>query len=211
MKKFLLEASDVSMRYGRRKLFRSISASFSNGDRVSIVGPNGSGKTTLLKILSGLERPTSGNVSLTIDSKVIDSTDRPLHFGLVGPYLNLYDRFTLRENLSFVARVRGIADRHEKIEEVLHMVQLADRGDELLATYSSGMKQRARWAQALVLTPACLMLDEPFSNLDNIGKECFTHVIDSFTQNGGVLILATNESLEAGLCQRSISIGDYQD
>ncbi|MFT5143928.1 MAG: heme exporter protein A [Rhodothermales bacterium] len=205
----VLQASGLGKRFGRRVVFRKLDMSASGGATVAITGPNGSGKSTLVRVLAGVMRPTRGTVSLTLGNTVIAPTDRPFRTGLVAPYLNVYDRFSPRENLQFITRARGMDKPGVWIDEVLEQVGLRDRADDLVTTFSSGMLQRVRFAVALVVSPDVLLLDEPGSNLDDAGREIVRGVISSSRKAGRVVVVATNDAREADLCDEGVSITDF--
>ncbi len=193
----MLSASSVSHRYGRRVLFSDLSLELENGSRTAIVGPNGSGKSTLLRILGGLLTPSSGTVQLKIGSRVIESSVRPVHVGLVAPYLNLYDGLSAAENLHFIRRMRGARIASKRVDALLEEVGLADRSADLVATFSSGMLQRLRLAAALLPDPEVLLLDEPSITLDDAGARILDRAVQQASDDGRIVVTATNVTEEA--------------
>ncbi|MEM1271457.1 MAG: ABC transporter ATP-binding protein [Bacteroidota bacterium] len=200
----VLTATNLSKRYRRRRLFEGLSFSVADGERVAVVGPNGSGKSTLVQILAGVVAQTKGTVGLTIGETSVPAEERAFHVGLVGPYLNVYEGLSARENLAFVARLRGISTDPQHLDAYIGRVGLAGREDDLVKTFSSGMKQRIKLATALLVEPAILLLDEPGATLDETGR---TLVRDLLHTHAGPLILATNDPAEAALCPRTIDLG----
>lgn len=192
------------MRFGRRLLFRNLDIQASSGEFLAITGQNGSGKSTLVRILAGILAPTAGTVQLLADG--IELTERPFFIGLVAPYLNLYEGFTLRENMRFVARVRGLGTTTATEEALIQKVQLQGRADELVGNYSSGMKQRARFALALLTNPPVLMLDEPTANLDDSGKAFVWNTVEEARASGKLVLVATNEAEEAERAERQVKV-----
>lgn len=203
-----MRVTDLSKRYGRRRLFRRMSFTLDGGETLAVTGPNGSGKSTLLKILAGVTAPTKGMVDLHNGAPVAPA-ERPFFTGLVAPYLNVYDGLSARENLAFIARVRRQAGAEARIAEVLEQVGLAPRADDLVATFSSGMKQRVKLAAAVLADPVLLLLDEPTTNLDEPGRALVAQVVDRHRAAGRLLVLATNDSAEAALCTRSLNLLDF--
>lgn len=183
---------------------------FEGGTTTAITGSNGSGKSTLVRILAGLMTATKGEVDLLIDQQRIDNDRRPMKCGMVAPYLNVYDGFSPRENLEFLAAVRGLGKRHPRIQQVLEHVQLDTRADDPVSTFSSGMIQRVRLACALLPDPPVLLLDEPTATLDLDGIEIVRTIIDEAVAKGRVVIVATNEPEEAEACQFRVDIGDHR-
>lgn len=205
-----LVADNLGKRFGRRVLFRKLSFDLEGGQTLAVTGANGSGKSTLLKILAGVLRPTKGTVALQCDGQVLSSEEHPLCTGLVAPYLNVYDGFSARENLAFLAQARRLANAAESIEAVLEQVDLAARADDLVATYSSGMKQRVKYAAALLAEPSLLLLDEPTANLDAAGLAMVARIVAYQREAERLLIIATNVPAEAEKCDRVISVEDYR-
>lgn len=204
-----LQAEGIGKRFGRRVLFRKLSFTATPGRTMAITGSNGSGKSTLVRILAGVMKPTRGKVTLTVHGAAVDEERRPMHMGVVAPYLNLYDAFTPRENLRFVARARRINGYTERISKVLDDVHLAARSDDPVGTFSSGMKQRMRFAFALFSEPAVLLLDEPTANLDSSGVQMVEHLIARAARSGQIVIIATNDRLEAEACDEILCVEDF--
>jgi ABC-type glutathione transport system ATPase component len=142
-----LTAQDLGKRFGRRVLFRALSFELTGGQSLAITGANGSGKSTLVRILAGVMRASRGEVALQVNGAEVEAEDRPLHAGLVAPYLNVYDGFSARENLAFIARARHLPDARARIDDLLGLVALLDRADDLVATYGSRSRP-AGWSGA---------------------------------------------------------------
>jgi heme exporter protein A len=123
--------------------------------------------------------------------------------------VNLYDGLTLQENLSFLARVRGAAIDDDAWLSILETTGLRDRRDDLLSTFSTGMKQRARFAGALLGNPSLYLLDEPTANLDESGRQMVNRLLEHCITSGAIVFLATNLKSEAERCGRVISVEDY--
>ena len=195
--------------YGDFHVLKDLNLAVKQGERIVICGPSGSGKSTLVRILAGVMNPTRGDVTLTVQGVKIDKERRPMHIGVVAPYLNLYDAFTPRENLRFIARARGMSDYTRRIEKVLDEVFLLTRADDLVGTFSSGMKQRMRFAFALFSHPAVLLLDEPTANLDSDGVDMVERLTSRANRNGQIVIVATNDAREAEACDEIICVEEF--
>ena len=180
------------------------------GRTLAVTGANGAGKSTLLKILAGVLRPTKGDVALYRNGQALPAEEHPLQTGLVAPYLNVYDGFSARENLAFLAQARRLPQAPERIEAVLGQVDLAARADDLVGTYSSGMKQRVKYAAALLAEPPLLLLDEPTANLDAAGLAMVERITAYQQEAGRLLIVATNVPAEAARCDAVIRIEDFR-
>ena len=201
-----IDVQKLSKRFGARKALEEVSFSLHTGDSLAVVGRNGSGKTTLLRILAGLAAPSRGTVAYMDNGRTLDRAEVRHRLAYVGPELTLYDSLTAVENLRFFATMRGIAIDDGWIEAMLSMLQLAGRGDDFYGAYSSGMKQRLKYAVALLNDPVYLLLDEPTANLDDEGKKIIGEIIARQKQNG-ILIIATNETGEYGFAEKLIRLG----
>ncbi|MEM2866745.1 MAG: ABC transporter ATP-binding protein [Candidatus Hadarchaeales archaeon] len=146
---------------GRLEVLRGVSFGVREGEFVSVVGPSGCGKTTLLKLVGGLERPSSGKV--TIDGRPPDPSRHRL--GFVFQEDSLFPWRTVRENVEFGREVRGM-EGGERVKELVEMVGLAGFEHCYPHQLSGGMKQRVAIARALAVDPELLLMDEPFANLD---------------------------------------------
>lgn len=176
----LLDAREVSRRFGYRQIFRQISLSIKPGEVVALIGPNGAGKTTLLRVMAGLLKPTEGTV------------DRRGTIGLVAHHSMGYDALTARENLAFAARLWGI-DQPGRIDGLLDQVGLSKWGEERTAIFSRGMTQRLAIARALVHDPEILLLDEPLNSLDEPGAQVVLELIEELAGRGRAIALVTHQ------------------
>ncbi|MBD3170358.1 MAG: ATP-binding cassette domain-containing protein [candidate division Zixibacteria bacterium] len=187
-----LGADNISKSFESRKVFSDINFELEAGEGLIITGANGSGKSTLVKILCGLLSPTSGKVSLLTDGREIPADRRYLNYGLVSPEMKLYEELTAEENISFFGKLHGLFLGSADISRILDKFGLRGRGDDLLRSFSSGMKQRMKYIIATLHEPAVLFLDEPSSNLDMAGMELVDEICAKQRQDD-ILIVATNE------------------
>jgi heme exporter protein A len=199
-----LKANGLQKVFNRRKIFSGIEFSVKESDGLSITGRNGSGKSTLMKIIAGVLAPTTGSLTLRVGEGEISPEDRHRYIGFVSPYLQLYDEFSGVENLELFCEVRGITS---DIHGLLDRVNLQARKNDLLRTYSSGMRQRLKYAFALIHSPAVLLLDEPTSNLDNEGKATVHRIVEEQRRHG-LVIIATNDEEDRALCNHEIHLED---
>ena len=184
-----LRAHQLSKTFNRRVIFRDVSFRLEKGTTLLITGRNGAGKSTLVKIIGGVLTPSGGSVELG-GAAAGERTHNLV--GFVSPYLQLYDEFSARENLRLALAIRGLPRREEDADKLLSTVGLSHRADDPVRTYSSGMKQRAKYAFALVHRPPVLILDEPMANLDTEGCALVRNVMTRHRQEG-ILIVATND------------------
>jgi heme exporter protein A len=207
MNRIFMTATDLAKDFNRRPIFRDISFSLSSPSSLAITGKNGAGKSTLSKILAGLISSTRGSITYTLNDKQVGIEEFKHSIGFVSPYLNLYDEFTAMENLQLLSRIRATTQQNEvRMKELLNLVNLWQRRDDLVGTFSSGMKQRLKYAFALLHNPIVLILDEPTSNLDEEGIEFVQRMVKQQKEEG-VLIVATNDKEEAGWCAQEIHVG----
>ncbi len=209
MTDYSIHIEDLTKYFGRRLIFNSINALFKSGKIYGVSGPNGSGKSTFAKIIANLISPTYGKIVHRYNNKIIVSDKLHKYIGFVSPYLFLYDEFTARENLIFFSRIRGIKFDDEFSNFLLSELNLYERRNELVKTYSSGMKQRLKFIFALLHRPQLIILDEPTSNLDNSGKEKVYELLIKESKTN-LVIIASNEDTDLQLCNNIINLEEYK-
>ncbi|MBZ0179822.1 MAG: ABC transporter ATP-binding protein [Melioribacteraceae bacterium] len=209
MNNYSLKLDKVTKIFGRRLIFNEIDFEFYPGKIYGLAGQNGSGKSTLSKIISGIISPTKGKVNHMLDNKIIPSEKLHDIIGFVSPYLVLYDEFTAEENLVHFAKIRGAVYNETQADKLFGDFNLFDRKNDLLKTYSSGMKQRMKYLFALLHNPYLLLLDEPTSNLDKAGKDKVYEIIRDESKSK-CIIIASNESSDLELCGEIIQIENYK-
>jgi heme exporter protein A len=185
-----LEMRDLGRRFGSRAVFSGLSGEIRDGEPLAITGPNGSGKSTLVMLLAGLLRPTSGSVRLVAEGAEVPPWEWRRWIGFVSPDLTLYPQLTALENLRFFARLRGLTAM--PAEALLERVGLEGRGHDFVAGFSSGMRQRLKYAASLLHDPRVLFVDEPAANLDESGRR-LVHDLLAERRDCGLLVIATNE------------------
>jgi ABC-2 type transport system ATP-binding protein len=166
-----ISTNGLTKHYGNVPALTDLTLDVPAGTIFGFLGPNGAGKTTALKVLAGLARATSGN-AIIAGVPVSAAGAHRRHLGYLAQDPRFYGWMTGRETLRHVARYRGLdRGRETRIDALLDRVGLADAGDRPTAGYSGGMRQRLGIAQALVGDPAVILLDEPVSALDPIGRK----------------------------------------
>jgi heme exporter protein A len=158
-----------------------------------------------VKILAGVISPNDGNFTITLDGTEVKRDDIYRHVGLVAPYLQLYEEFSAWENLDLFRKLRGVDVPDVSLDGLLEKVGLYKRKHDLVRTYSSGMKQRLKYAFALLHEPEVLLLDEPTSNLDAEGMSMVSEVI-AVHRTKGIVIVATNVREEVQRCDASLDL-----
>jgi len=180
------------------------------GEVHGILGPNGAGKTTLCKILATILVPTSGSATVLGCDVVRDDAAVRRRISLVlGGERGLYYRLSARQNVRFWAALQGLPDREgaRRTDRLLERVGLADRADDLVETFSRGMKQRLHLARGLVSEPSVIILDEPTTGMDPVSTKAFRQLIAE-VREGRTILLTTHDMAEAEmLCDRVTMIG----
>jgi len=195
----ILSAKRLRKVFNRRVVFKDISFEVKSGQVLSITGPNGSGKSTASKIICGVMSPTSGKILFSNGHGKIEDDDIHRYVGFVAPYLELYGEFTAIENLRIEMRARNMKKSDpDKALETLELVGLFNRRDDEVRGFSSGMKQRLKYAAALIHDPEVLVFDEPTANLDVAGTDMVYSLVEKFRATK-IVVLATNEIAEASL------------
>lgn len=192
--------------YNRRTVFRDVSFSASSGETLLITGRNGSGKSTLVKIICGVLTPGGGTFSFTADPDEPHRDRRGL-FGLVSPYLQMFEEFSAVENLAIAMGIRGLPFDPARADALLERVAIFPRRHDPVRTYSSGMKQRVKYAFALIHTPPVLVLDEPMSNLDGEGI-AIVRAIMAEQRRSGILVVATNDLSDLDTYERRVDLNE---
>jgi len=184
--------------FGAHPVLRGVDLHVPPGEYLVLVGPNGAGKTTLLRLLATLARPTTGEVRVG-GWLLPQSADRVRpHLGFVSHQPLLYADLTAGENLRFFARMYALQDASARIGEALDLVGLAKRRDDLVGSFSRGMQQRLTIARATLHQPDVLLLDEPYTGLDQDAVAMLDEVLRSVA-SGGRTIVMTTHNLARGL------------
>ena len=206
MKRISLSVDSLSKIFNRRVIFENISLTITEKRSLAITGKNGSGKSTLAKIVCGLLSPSTGRIACTIDGTETDPAQIYQHVGLVSPYIMMYDEFSGIENLNVIGRIRGLNNSStEEAVQLLKTFGLFERRNDEVRTYSSGMKQRLKYAAALLHHPAILVLDEPAANLDEEGIGVVRNAMQAQCERG-ILIIATNDNDDLQFVQNTIDL-----
>jgi ABC-type multidrug transport system ATPase subunit len=193
---------DVSRHFGRRRAVSQVTLSAGRGEIVGLLGPNGAGKSTLMGMAATLVRPTSGEVRY--DDGNASSLGPALRhqIGLLAHELHLYPELTARQNLTFFAQLYGV-DPGAPVDAGLAGADLLERGDDDVSSFSRGMRQRLALERALLHRPRLLLLDEPFTGLDDRAVGVVTERLRRIAQEGAIVLLATHDlDLADGLLTR---------
>jgi ABC-2 type transport system ATP-binding protein len=190
----VISAEDLTKVYGQRTALDHVSFEVPEGEIFGFVGPNGAGKTTTLRILAALLEPTSGHAS--IDGTDVAQNPGRVHtrIGYMPDFFGVYDQLTVAEYLDFYAACyRQPKQRRTKIVgELLELIGLTDRRDQLVDTLSRGLKQRLCLARALVHDPVVLLLDEPASGLDPRARVEMREILKELRGMGKTIIISSH-------------------
>jgi len=192
----VITVSNLIKQFGRFAALRGVTAEFSGGKLYAILGDNGAGKTTLLRILAGLSRPSSGQVSILGARKFRDICAQ---VGYMAHPSLLYDEMSGMENLEYFARLYGINGR-ARCSEVIGAVGLDPELSRPVGQYSQGMRQRMSLARALLNHPKILLLDEPFSNVDAHSAAEMVRLLARIRDQGTTIFIVTHQ---AGLLEEA--------
>lgn len=189
----------------------NVSFAVDSGEIVGVLGPNGAGKTTLLRIISGLMKPTSGQVVIkTKDKRVLsDPIEIKKNIGYLSENTKLYGRFSIREILNILGKVYNMEDSEieNRINEIFNLMNLQDFGDNRIEKLSTGQKQRASIARCLIHNPDIYIFDEPTLGLDILSSETIINFMKGEKKRGKSVIYSTHYMEEAEfLCDRIVMI-----
>jgi heme exporter protein A len=200
-----LELENISKKFGERQVFENISLKLESPSSLAVIGPNGCGKTTLLKIICGLIRPSRGKVTIKQNGQEVKNEGHRAFFSIVASDIELYEELTALENLGFISRLRDSKHSEIELNQKLEQVGLKGRENEPVGSFSSGMKQRLKYAVALSSSPKILVLDEPSSNLDEEGVFLMEKIIEE-QKKRGMVILATNDLKETQYARQTYKL-----
>jgi heme ABC exporter ATP-binding subunit CcmA len=202
-----IQFSEVEKRYGMRLALRGVSLAIEPGECVALVGHNGSGKTTLLKIAAQLTHPSRGKISFSAGENSLSLEEVKSRVGMVGHHTLIYEELTAEENLIFFAKLFGLEHPTEKAREALRPVGLANRAEDLVRTFSRGMRQRLSIARALLASPGLLLLDEAGTGLDPEGQHWLGSAIKNLHESGCTILMSTHGRNETqGAVTRAIRL-----
>ena len=183
----------VGRHYGRRRALHDLSFTARPGDIVGLLGPNGAGKSTLLAILGTLRAPSTGRVEYGGHVTGESPASLRARIGMLGHDLFLYPELTARENLVFFGRLYGLPDAPAVADAALARAGLGGRGDDLVSSFSRGMRQRVALERALLHRPRLLLLDEPFTGLDQASSARLVDRLREEQARGVITVLATHD------------------
>ena len=199
--------TDVSRNFGRRRALHRVSFYCSAGEIVALLGPNGAGKSTLLSITATLLEPSSGEVRYGDHSARRAGAALRGRIGLLGHDLYIYPELSAAENLTFFGRMYGLADLSQRVDTALARADLAHRRDDPVGGYSRGMRQRLALERALLHEPRLVLLDEPFTGLDDAATGALRQRLAGLREKGSIVLVTTHdlETIE-GIIDRAVML-----
>ncbi|MGB9749352.1 MAG: ABC transporter ATP-binding protein [Caldisericia bacterium] len=202
-----IEVKDLSYSYGKNLAVDSISFFVDKEEILGFLGPNGAGKTTTFKMLIGLLKPKNGKAYVLGYDMVKDSKKVQRKIGVCFEYTNLYEELSAKENLTLFANLFGIKNFNPY--ELIEKVGLKGKENDLVKTFSKGMKQRLMVARALVNDPEILFLDEPTAGLDPVSSEEIRNIILEEKKKGKTIFLTTHDMYEADKLSDRVAFINY--
>lgn len=194
----VISVKGLTKSFGENQVLRQVDLSLAEGEFLTIFGPNGAGKTTLIKIISTLTKASQGEVTVLGHDVAQKSDLIRRHIGMIGHHTFLYDDLTAEENLFFYGRLYEVAELKKKIESSLEEVGLAHRHKDQVRGFSRGMQQRLAIARAMLHDPPILLLDEPYTGLDQNAAYILTSWLERLRKQNRTTIMVTH-NIERGL------------
>ncbi len=204
-----LTAEDVSRHFGRRKALSRISFEARAGSILGLLGPNGAGKSTMIAVLATLLRPSGGAIRYGTHVAGAAGSALRSRIGILGHDLFLYPELTARENLAFFAGLYGSPDAGAAAHAALARAGLADRADDQISSFSRGMRQRVALERSLIHAPRLVLLDEPFTGLDDASTAALVARLRGLRDEGAIVVLATHDlDIAEGLLDEALFLRD---
>jgi len=194
----MIEIRNLTKSFGSHVVLRDVDLTVAEGEFLALVGPNGAGKTTLIRILATLSRPTAGEVWVDGWSLIDGTAKVRRRIGFISHQPLLYGDLTAEQNLRFYGRMYNVFDLPGRIDEVLEMVGLLARRHDPVRTFSRGMQQRLSIARAILHRPAVMLMDEPYTGLDQQAAAMLDEVMRR-ANTASRTVLMTTHDLDRGL------------
>ncbi len=186
-----IEATGLAKFYGDAPALEPLDLRVETGQRISLIGHNGSGKTTLLRMLVGMLEPSEGTA--TVGGNAVGSLEARASISYLADQPVFYDDLTVWEHLEYIARLHSTENWEQQAVDLVDMVGLTPRIDDLPMTFSRGLKQKAAIAMAFVRPFDVMLIDEPFVGLDRTGREALLELLKLAHGDGATLVVATHE------------------
>jgi heme ABC exporter ATP-binding subunit CcmA len=204
-----LRLVEVTRTFGRRRALNKVSMSATAGTVTALLGHNGAGKSTLLSIAATLLEPTGGQVHFGAHTGRDTGPALRSRIGMLGHDLYLYAELSAAENLRFFAKIYGLSDVERRVDAALERAGLSERRDDVVSGFSRGMRQRLALERALIHEPRLLLLDEPFTGLDEAAREALRARLRAARSEGAIVLLTTHDlAAIANLTDVTVSLVD---
>jgi heme exporter protein A len=219
----MIQVRKLTKRFGLKTVLRGGDFEVAQGEFVALMGPNGAGKSTFLRILASLSRPSLGEVRVAGYRLPGQAAEVRSRLGVVTHQPLLYGDLTARENLLFFGRIYGVRSLEERIGQVLELIGLSSRGNDLVRTFSRGMQQRLGIGRAILHDPEVLLFDEPHTGLDQDACDMLDGLLRSVAGRGRTVVITSHDLarvenlatrfdvLSRGVIAASASRGDLGD
>lgn len=204
-----IQTKNIAQSFNREVIFKNVTLELNAPDTIAVLGGNGSGKSTLLKILSGKSMPAKGKITYEHSGGNIPQESVYKYVSMCAPYLGIYEQFTLNEFMHFHFKFKKTIGNISQ-SNIPKLLNLSEHANKTIEKYSSGMKQRVKLGMAVLSDSPLLLLDEPFSNMDEDNQLLMSSLIEQYSANRLTVICTNRQSNELKLCNRQISIEDYK-
>jgi len=194
----ILSLENITKRFGYRCVLNDISFSIETGEFVTLIGNNGAGKSTLLRIISTLSKPTHGRIIFNGTNHKMSLREWRQKIGIISHENRLYRDLSSIDNLRVFGTLYGVENLESNTDQVLQKTDLLHVARLPVGNFSSGMKKRLMIARLMLCKPEMLILDEPFTGLDQHSNQWFQNYLRAYHQQGGTVIMVTHR-LELGL------------
>lgn len=191
---YAIQFTDLTKMFGNVRAVDDLCFGIKEKSFFGFLGPNGAGKTTTIRMATGLLKPGSGTVEVLGYDVVKNPLEVKANIGYLPEDLNLYERLTVSEFLEFVGRIYGLemAVLKDRIDELLNLLQLKDKENELIVDLSHGMKKKTALLGALIHDPKILFLDEPFTGIDPISSRVIKDLLEDLSKKGTTIFLSSH-------------------
>lgn len=194
--------------HGHYRVFQDLSFEVAAGECYALFGPNGAGKTTLLRVLATLYRPSNGRFEIMGHDGVAEKDVVRAALLLLAHGSYLYDELDAEENLRFALALRGLAPTDRQIKLVLDRTAIGAFADLKVRFYSAGMKKRLAIAKAMLIRPQVLLMDEPYTSLDESGMRLMNQYIRDIVKEGAAVLMTTHDRLRSAEVAQRVGVLD---
>jgi ABC-2 type transport system ATP-binding protein len=202
--KVVIEVENLTKKFGDFIANDNLSFSVFEGEIFGFLGANGAGKTTAMRMICGLLRPTSGNISVAGCNAYTQTNRLKSRIGYMSQKFSLYEDLTVKENIRFFGGIYGLTSKEIKVrtDELLRELNISEMADTLIASLPQGWKQKLAFSVALIHKPIVVFLDEPTGGVDPITRRMFWEMIYQTSRKGTTVFVTTHYMDEAEYCDR---------